>query len=152
MLFCGMTREKGAETMRRWPFDRFVAMGLILVGTFCLLQAGSKALLWFAGSRAPGHIVSVDRGVSKTGAFWTSYTFQTAGKETQSGSAMSAGTAAGALHRRIDVAYLPLLPDINMPAYGGYAAVIGAGWTLAGLACLGAGAVLGKTGRGRLRP
>jgi hypothetical protein len=40
------------------------------------------------------------------------------------------------LYTKMQVAYLPILPDINMPAYGAYSAVMCVGWSSAGLLLL----------------
>lgn len=128
--------------MRSNGFDRLVARLLLIIGIVCLLQGASKPLLWFAGSRTSGHIIGVANEVSRTGALRTYYSFQTAGGETVRGAAMAAGSLGTDQYRTIRVAYLEQFPDINMPAYGGYAAFIGIGWTVAGLFATGVGLML----------
>lgn len=133
--------------MRSNGFDRLAAGLLVIIGIVCLLQGASKPLLWFAGSRTSGHITGVATEVSRTGAISTHYSFQTAGGETVRGTAMAAGSLGTAQYRTIHVAYLEHFPDINMPAYGGYAAFIGIGWTLVGLFAAGVGLMLRKKSR-----
>lgn len=130
--------------MRGNAFDRYIAFVLIIVGLLCLLHGASKPLLWYAGNRTSGHITSIENGISKTGAIKTHYSFQTASGEIVSGSAMAAGSLGTAQFRTIRVAYLEHFPDINMPAYGGYAAFIGIGWAVAGLFSAGVGLMLRK--------
>lgn len=108
---------------------------LLIAGILCLTQGLSKALLWVAGRRAPGHIAFQENTVSTRGATWVRYTFMTRDGRTYSGTAMTA--AKGALFTRVQVAYLPGLPSVNMPAYGGYAALLGLAWSCAGLAFMG---------------
>jgi|GEM_PF-6846821 len=122
--------------------DRFAARMLIIIGVLCLLQAAVKPILWFAGARATGVITHMERGVSKTGALWLNYSFTTKDNKLAQGSAMAGGVNSTVLHRKVQVAYLPFYPDINMPASAGYAAVIFGGWTLTGLFCMVVGRVI----------
>jgi len=113
----------------------FTSALLTLVGLLCLLQGLSKALLWFGGARAPGHIAFQEKAVSRSGATWVRYQFTDRVGAIHYGTAMTA--KQGAVRTRMQVAYLPLMPGLNMPAYGSYAALLGFAWSLAGLLPLG---------------
>lgn len=108
---------------------------LTLVGALCLLQGLSKGLLWVAGTRAVGRIAFQENTVTTRGATWVRYQFSDRAGRVHHGSAMTA--AKGVLNTRVMVAYLPLLPGLNMPAYGGYATLLGLAWGLTGLLLLG---------------
>ncbi len=108
---------------------------LLVAGGLCLAQGLSKGVLWAAGRRVPGHIAYQENTVSSRGATWVRYTFTTGDGQSYSGTAMTA--AQGALFTRVEVAYLPFLPSVNMPAYGGYAALMGIAWSLVGLVAMG---------------
>ncbi len=112
---------------------------LAVIGTLCLLQGVSKAVLWVGGARAPGRIAFQENTVSSRGATWVRYQFTAANGRPYAGSAMTA--AKGAVNTRVQVAYLPMLPALNMPAYGSYAALIGTAWGFTGLVILGVGRV-----------
>lgn len=116
---------------------------LLIVGILCLVQGFSKALLWVAGRRAPGHIAFQERTVSTRKATWVRYTFTAQDGRTYSGTAMTA--AQEALFTRVQVAYLPILPSLNMPAYSGYAALLGLAWSITGLALMGTSLLFKQT-------
>lgn len=109
---------------------------LLITGTLCLAQGLSKGLLWVAGRRAPGHIAFQERAVSTRKATWVRYTFFAQDGRIYSGTAMTA--TPDALFTRVQIAYLPVLPSVNMPAYGGYAALLGLAWLCTGLVLMGA--------------
>jgi hypothetical protein len=118
---------------RRSP--SFTSVLLSLIGALCLLQGLSKALLWAGGARAVGRIAFQENTVSSRGATWVRYEFHDREGRVRSGTAMTA--IKGALNTHVQVAYLPLAPGLNMPAYGGYAALMGIAWSLTGLLLLG---------------
>jgi hypothetical protein len=99
-------------------------MGLLAFGL-------SRPLLLWVGRRAPGFIVFQERGVSTRGAYKVRYHFITADGRDCTGTAFTALREARLV--RVSIAYCPLVPQVNMPAYGGYAAITGLGWGLAGL-------------------
>jgi hypothetical protein len=105
------------------------------VGALCLAQGLSKGVLWLAGRRTPGYIAFQENTVSSRGATWVRYTFTAQNGQSCSGTAMTA--AKGARFARVEVAYLPFLPSMNMPAQGGYAALMGIAWSLTGLVTMG---------------
>lgn len=119
---------KRSPKPRKW-----VSITLLLLALLCLTQGASKAVLWFAGSRAPGLIVSAENTVSTRGAYWHRYQFATSDGKRYDGSAMSENIP---LYTKMQVAYLPILPDINMPAYGSYTTVMGVAWFGTGLLLL----------------
>ncbi len=108
---------------------------LLIVGILCLAQGLSKALLWVAGRRASGHIAFQERTVSSRKAAWVRYTFVVQDGRTYSGTAMTA--AQDVRFAPVRIAYLPGWPSVNMPAYGGYATLLGLAWSCAGLALMG---------------
>ena len=95
----------------------------------------SRPLLLTLGTRAPGHIVSQEGGVTTRGAYGVRYRFTAKDGSEYTGTAFTA--SKDARFSRVSIAYFSLFPDLNMPAYGGYAAIIGLGWGLAGLVVLG---------------
>ena len=113
----------------------FTSGFLTVVGTLCLLQGLSKAVLWVAGARAAGRIAFQESVVSSRGATWVRYQFTAPDGQLYAGSAMTA--AKGAVNTRVQVAYLPLAPTVNMPAYGGYTTLMGLAWGLTGLVLVG---------------
>lgn len=114
---------------------------LLCLAILCLLQGISKGILWFTGSRAPGLIVSAENTVSTRGAYWHRYNFTSSDGKRYDGSAMAVNIP---LYTKMQVAYLPLFPDINMPAYGTYTALFGVVWTATGLLLLGLGRLFRK--------
>jgi hypothetical protein len=118
----------------------FTSRILMVLGLVCLGQGLLKGVLWVAGSRATGLVVYQEDAVTRQGATWTRYAFTARNGRPYDGRAMTA--AKGALHARVRIAYLPLVPDLNMPAYGGYATVLGLAWSCLGLVLLGSGRVL----------
>lgn len=123
-------------------FDRAVARTLTGLGLLLALQALSKPVLLALGARAPGRIVSEERGVSTRGAYRVRYQFTARDGRSHQGSAFTA--VRDARPAPVAIAYLPVLPAANMPASGGYAAVAALGWGLAALLALAAGRVLGR--------
>ena len=119
--------------MKTSSMHTWMSAALLIVALCCLAQGASKALLWFNGSRASGLIISVENTVSSRGAYWHRYQFSTAEGKRVDGTAMSERIP---LYTSIRVAYLPIMPEINMPAYGAYAAVMGVVWSAAGLLVL----------------
>lgn len=124
-----MTARKSSRT------HGFTSLLLTLCGSLCLLHAGSKGLLWVAGARAVGRIAFQAREVSSRGATWVRYEFTASDGTRHGGSAMT--SAKGVVNARVEVAYLRGLPDLNMPAYGGYQALLGGAWGGLGLLLLG---------------
>jgi hypothetical protein len=100
----------------------------------CLAQGISKAVLWFGGARASGMIVYAENTVSSRGAYWHRYQFIASNGNRYDGTAMSPQIA---LYTKVQVAYLPMFPDINMPAYGSYTAMMGTLWSGTGLLLFG---------------
>ncbi len=111
-----------------------VSLLLLVVACLCLLQGLSKGALWLFGARTDGHVVFQENTVSTRGASWVRYSFVARDGSRRDGTAMTASEHA--LHARVRIAYLEPFPEINLPAYGPYAAVIGSGWTLLGLCLL----------------
>ncbi len=107
---------------------------LLLFALLCLAQGISKAVLWFGGARASGMIVYAENTVSSRGSYWHRYQFNASDGSRYDGTAMSTNIA---LYSKVQVAYLPMLPDINMPAYGPYTALMGTAWSGSGLLLLG---------------
>jgi hypothetical protein len=104
---------------------------LLIVGLSCLAMGFAKVAVFAAGDRVPGRVVFQERAFSSRGATWLRYEFQAADGKRYSGSAMTA--APHATQTRMVVAYLPALPQLNIPAYGPYTALLAAVWTAAGL-------------------
>jgi hypothetical protein len=123
---------KRTDAPRRFPGMSWV---LLVLGFLCLAQGLSKALLWFGGTRAAGIIEFQENTISTRGATWVRYQFTAKNGQTYDGTAMTA--AKRALRAKVKVAYLPVLPDVNMPAYGGYTVLMGMTWSLLGLLLLG---------------
>jgi hypothetical protein len=126
-----------------------VSLLLLVVACLCLLQGLSKGALWLFGERTDGHVVFQESTVSTRGAHWVRYSFVASDGSRRDGRAMTASDRA--LHAKVRIAYLGLYPDINMPASGSYAALIGGGWTLLGLTLLVVSRVL-KAKAGRREP
>lgn len=127
---------------RRPPWTAWV---LLLAGALCLAQGLSKGFLWVAGTRTTGYISFQENTVSSRGATWVRYRFTTAAGQPASGTAMTA--AKGSVFTRVQILYLPFLPAVNMPAYGGYAALLGGAWSGAGLLLLGLSRLFPRQGR-----
>jgi len=128
-------------------FDRAVSRLFLLLGLGFLLMGLSKPLLLGLGTRAPGHIVSQEGGVSTRGAFGVRYRFTARDGREHTGTAFTA--SKDARFARVSIAYLSIFPQLNMPAYGGYAAITGLGWALAGLMALVIGWSIGSRARRR---
>ena len=112
-----------------------LALLLSVAGCLCLAQGISKPLLWFGGERATAVISYQENTVSSRGATWTRYRFTAQDGTLHTGTAMTA--AKGVAGVAVKVAYLGLYPDLNMPAYGSYAGLLGIVWSGVGLALLG---------------
>jgi hypothetical protein len=108
-----------------------VSLVLLVIGLLFMAQGVSKPVLWFLGARSPGYISYQENSVSSRGALWVRYKFTTADGLTHSGTAMTASKNSRFLS--MQVAYLPFFPDLNMPAYGGYAALLGSVWFFSGM-------------------
>lgn len=121
-----------------------LAAGLLMLG-----QGLTKPLLWLSGARAEGYISYQENAVSSRGALWVRYSFNTPDGDSYSGTAMT--SSKNATFRSMQVAYLPVWPELNMPAYKGYSLFIGAAWSLAGVALIGVSrlfsAASGESGR-----
>lgn len=104
---------------------------LLVAGTLCLVHGLTKPLFWLAGERTTAVIGYQENRVTTRGAYWIRYHFSTPDGSSYSGTAMTA--AKNTRSARVRVAYLPILPDLNMPAYGSYAFLLGTVWSLAGL-------------------
>jgi len=123
-------------------FDWAVSRLLLLLGLGFLLMGLSKPLLLSLGARAPGRIVSQEGGVSTRGAYGVRYRFTTKDGRECTGTAFTA--SKDARFARVAIAYFTFFPELNMPAYGGYAAITGLGWGLGALLALGVGRALGR--------
>lgn len=108
----------------------------------CLLQGITKPLLWFGGQQATGWVSLAERGVSRSGAFWVEYNFRAGDQRTYTGTAMAGGNRDSMTLRKVSILYLQNYPELNMPANGGYAALMGAGWALLGGVLAGSGWIL----------
>ena len=118
---------------------------LVIAGALCLLHGLTKPLLWFAGKRTTALIRYQENTVTARGAYWVRYAFSTPDGLMHTGTAMTAVKSARLAIVR--VAYLPSFPGLNMPAYGGYAALMGAAWSGTGLMLILAGRVAANAGR-----
>jgi len=112
-----------------------LALLLAVAGYLCLAQGLSKPLLWFGGERATAVISYQENTVSSRGATWTRYRFTAQDGTLHTGTAMTG--AKGVAGVVVKVAYLGLYPDLNMPAYGSYAGLLGIVWSGTGLVLLG---------------
>ena len=112
-----------------------VALLLAAAGCLCLAQGITKPLLWFSGERATAVISYQENTVSSRGATWTRYRFTTQDGTSHTGTAMTG--AKGVSDVVVKVAYLGLYPDLNMPAYGAYATLLGIVWSVTGLVLIG---------------
>jgi len=133
--------------MKRRRKPSWTSRILLIAGLLCLAQGLSKGLLWVAGHRTTGYIAFQENTVTTRGATWVRYRFTTAAGQPASGTAMTA--AKGAVFTRVQVLYLPVLPDLNMPAYGGYAALLGLAWGLLGLLLAALGRLFHQPERGQ---
>lgn len=126
-----------------------ISVLLLVIGSLFLAQGLTKPLLWLAGARSAGYISYQENAVSSRGALWVRYTFSTPDGTTHTGTAMT--STKNARFRSMQVAYLPIYPDLNMPAYMGYAALISIAWSLSGIIMVGVSRLFmkasGKTGR-----
>lgn len=126
------------QTRRPWTL---ATRALALAGALCLAWALAKGVVHAFGARAPGQVITQERGLSTRGATWVRYAFDDAQGERHTGTAMTA--VAQAVNARVRIAYLSAAPDLlNQPADAGYTAVMVAGWSTLGLALLGAGLAL----------
>jgi len=115
---------------------RHTAMSLLLLvaGILLLAQGTTKPFLWLAGERTAGHISYQENAVSSRGALWVRYKFSTPDGGSYSGTAMT--SSRNATFRTMQVAYLSVFPGLNMPAYKGYALLLGVAWSVAGIALI----------------
>lgn len=118
---------------------------LVVAGALCLLHGLTKPLLWLAGKRTTAIIRYQENTVTTRGAYWVRYSFSTPDGLMHTGTAMTA--VKNARLAMVQVAYLPSFPGLNMPAYGGYAALIGTAWSGTGLILILAGRVAANAGR-----
>lgn len=114
---------------------RLASLVLLVAAALCLAQALSKGVLWVAGERTSGTVVTQKKVASTRGAALVRYQFDARSGTSYAGSALTA--SRNALRTRVDVAYLGVFPRLNMPAYGPYSALLAGVWSLLGLIMFG---------------
>lgn len=134
----GRTRDRHRIAVVRSAADwqhsragRVLALALLILAILCVAQGLSKGVLWFAGERTYGEVVAPKTMIHPRGATWVRYSFAAGDGKTYVGSAFTA--AKNALRDSVDVAYLPEIPSLNMPAYGAYTFLLGVVWVAVGV-------------------
>ena len=122
---------RGTTDWQHSVTGRLLAQALLILAILCVAQGLSKAVLWFAGERAYGEVVAPKAMIHPRGATWVRYSFAADDGKTYVGSAFTA--AKNALRDSVDVAYLPGMPSLNMPAYGTYTLLLGVVWVAVGI-------------------